>query len=155
MRRWTLNEYIFYMRIALAFSVVPIPFQLLLVIMQIKENYISIFIIECMGTLLMIYRSTLIWNIIYSKSPSIESVQYTIYVVVFTFIYYMVNSILLFNLASAAVKILNNTNQLVGIYIFVNVVINIPDYYVLRRLLYYLTYDYDDCEENYLCKFTS
>lgn len=150
MRRWTLNKYVFYMRIALIFSSIPVPFQLILVALQMKHNYIIMFLVELVGTSLMLYRSVLILNLVNCKSPTVESVQYTIKVVIIAFLYYNLNTLLLFLTDSADGYILENTLQLVIVYTLINFLINIPDYYVLNRLLYYLIYDHDD---NNSCKF--
>lgn len=149
MRRWTLFQYRRYMRIALLFSIIPAPFQIYLAIQQLNYYYYDWFIIEVFGTLFMFCRSYLIFMILLNKKPDVESVENAMKTVVFVFIYYLIQSFLLFSLSNVISNELFNTTwkdvtSLFWTYNIVNVLINAPDFYVLFRLRYYLIYDFDD-----------
>lgn len=175
--RWNLSEFNLYMKIAIFFSLLPLPMSAHAIFIGIKRGLWLHYLFDSVGLLFVLYRIYLLTNIaIYSKKITIEYIERIIKIMKFNFVFYLVESIvIIINYDDKKNSDLVDDDEFIGgsqdiyapkflrpyflstyiwtaiIYFIVNVLLTFPDLFILQKLLYFLNYNFDghDFDDNF------
>jgi hypothetical protein len=170
--RWNLTEFNMYMKIAIFFSLLPLPMSGHAVFIGIKRDLWGHYIFDFAGLLLLLYRLfLLIYITLYPKIITIEYVEKVITVIKSNFLFYFVESCLIMANYDPNDNQIGDDDDFDGssqdiyaplilrpgflstyvwtaiIYFIVNVLLTFPDLFILRKLLFFLNYNFDGHDE--------
>jgi hypothetical protein len=159
LRRWTLNEFNIYMYFAIIMSSLPMPSQFNSLIIninnKISDDSIIFIFIDFFGCCVLVYRVFCIFILLYKRKLLTPArVEYTIKVIWFGFYFYLLKVLFILILPNFAqdsfifsLSIKAEQWVVAVLYVLVNVLLTVPDIYIMYKLNFYLTYNFDDDDD--------